>query len=115
MSPLGNTPGFARAVNFPVKPVMLFDAEVALLDKTGTTVALPYWPTVVVSGITAAETVQIQVANNIKDPQWQDLGVPITVDGAYVLDTGAILARAKFAATGGGAAVTVTLGGNPPG
>jgi len=110
-----NIAGFKTAVTFPVKPMKLFDAEVALLNKVGSTVALPYWPTVVVSGITAGEEVQMQVANDWKDPQWQDLGTPITADGAYVLDTGAILGRAVFAATGGGAAVTVTLGGNPPG
>lgn len=108
-------PGFKTAVMFPVKPMKMFDAEAAVLNKIGNTVALPYWPTVVVTGITAAETVQIQVANDYKDPQWQDLGVPIVANGAYVLDTGAILGRAKFAATGGGALVTVTLGGNPPG
>lgn len=110
-----NMPGFKTAVMFPVKPMLLFDAEVALLNKVGSAVALPYWPTVVISGITAGEEVQLQVANNWKAPIWTDLGVPITADGAYVLDTGALLMRAKFAATGGGAAVTVTLGGNPPG
>ena len=115
MSPMGNIPGFRTGVMFPVKPMKLFDAEVAVLNKIGNTAALPPWPTVNVSGITAGEEVQIQVANDVKAPVWADLGTPITADGAYVLDTGAILGRAVFAATGGGAAVTVTLGGNPPG
>ena len=114
MTPLGNIPGFQVAVTFPVKPMKLLDAADATGLAFGPAAALPYWPTVVISGIAGGAEIQLQVANDWKDPVWTDLGAAITADGAFVLDTGALLLRAEIAVVGTGN-ITATMGGNPPG
>jgi hypothetical protein len=114
MTPIGNIAGFKTGVSFPVKPMKLLDAADATGLAFGPAVALPYWPTVVISGIAGGAEIQLQVANDWKAPVWTDLGAAITADGAFVIDTGALLMRAEISNVGTGT-ITITLGGNPPG